>query len=112
MFFAVEGSGEGLDVKSDLFGVLYEVVPVEFRRVFDQQVMHFPVFALITGRQRGLGRYMGEIPVFIRVVLDNKPYFAFKSLGDFFYGRTGRDTMGSLEINEFNDSDRGVIRTK
>lgn len=112
MFFAVEGSGEGLDVKADLFGVFYEAVSVEFRRILDQKIMHLPVFALIRGRQRGLGRYMGEIPVFIRVVLDNKSDLALESLRDFFYGRTGRDTMGSLEINEFYDSDRSVIRTK
>jgi len=73
--------------------------------------MHLPVFALITGCKGGLSGYMREIPVFIRIVFDDKPDLAFESLCYFFYGRTGRDTMGSLEINEFNDSDRSVIRT-
>ena|SRR5208283_1182134 len=109
MLPGVEGSGEDPDVKPDLFGVSYEVGPVKHRRSFYQQVVHLPVFSLIAGSQRCLCGYMREVPVFIRIVLDDKPYLAFESLYDFFYDRTGRNTMRSLEINEFYDRDRSVL---
>jgi len=71
--------------------------------------VHLPVFPLIARSQRGLGGNIREIPVFIWIVLYNKPYPAFESPEDFFYDRTGRNTMRSLEINELYDRDRGVL---
>ena len=51
---------------------------------------------------------MGVIAVPVRVILQNKFYFIRVFSNEFFYGRTGRSTMGSLEVKEFDNSDRRI----
>ncbi len=72
--------------------------------------MHLPVFALVPCRKRRLSRDMGIVPVFIRVVLYYKPYPAFVIFQEFPDGRTGRDAVGSLEIEKLDYGDRSILR--
>jgi hypothetical protein len=63
--------------------------------------VHLPVFSLISSSKKGFGSKMGIITVPVRVISKDKPDLSRIFLDEFFYGRTGRCTMGSLEVQEF-----------
>ena len=67
--------------------------------------MHLPVLPLILCCKGSLGRNMGIITILVRIVFDHEPYLSLVGLHDLFHGRTGRDAMGSLEIDELNHRD-------
>jgi hypothetical protein len=52
---------------------------------------------------------MGIITVPVRVISKDKPDLSRIFLDEFFYGRTGRCTMGSLEVQEFYYGNRCIV---
>jgi hypothetical protein len=71
--------------------------------------MHFPVFSLISCSKKGFGGKMGIISVPVRVIFKDKPDLSRIFLDEFFYGRTGRCAMGSLEVQEFYYGNRCIF---
>jgi hypothetical protein len=74
--------------------------------------MHFPVFALVSCSKKGFGGKMGIISIPVRVIFKDKPDLSRILLDEFFYGRTGRCAMGSLEIKEFYYGNRCILGSK
>ena len=73
--------------------------------------MHLPGLALVVGRKKGLSRYMGVVAVFVWVVLYDKADLSLVFLQKTLDGRTGRRTVGSLEIEKLDYRNRRVHRS-
>src|SRR5574341_207622 len=112
MFLRIYGFGEALNVQAELLSVFDEARPFELRRALDQEVVHLPVLALVPGRQGRLGRDAGIVTVAVGIIFDDEPYFARVGCEDFFDGRTGRHAVRSLEVEKFDDRDRGFLRSE
>jgi hypothetical protein len=72
--------------------------------------VHLPIFPLITRCEGGLRGNEGVIPVFIRIILDDQPYLSLELIEQLFDDRTGRLAVRSLEVEELDDRDRGILR--
>jgi hypothetical protein len=70
--------------------------------------MHFPEFALVPRRERSLCGDMGEITVFIGIVLDNQPDLSPVGVQDLLDGRTDPNAVRSLVVEKLDNCNRGI----
>jgi hypothetical protein len=90
--------------------ILQQAFPVEFGRVLEEKLMHFPEFALVPGGQACLCGDMGIVPVFVRIVLDDQAYLSLVVMKEFFDDRTGRGAVRSLVIEKLHNGNRRIVR--
>lgn len=108
MPFPVDGFRKLFYVEAELARISDETGPIELRGTRKEQLIHFPVLALVPRRKRRLGRDMGVIPQDIGEILDDKPDLPLIGIPDLPDGRTGRRTVRSLEVEKFDHGHRRI----
>ncbi len=112
MLFSVDRSRKPRGIEPEFLCILNQAGAVQLGRSGYQQIMHLPVFSLIPGRKRRFRRKMRIVAILVWVILDHDPDFSGIHVSDLLDDRTGRHTVRSLEIDEFDERDRGIRRAE
>ena len=99
-----------IHVEADLLGPFLVLRLGQLLLVLEHQLVHLPEFALLVGRQRGLGGGHGVLVEGQRLVAPDDLHVAFVCLEDLPHRRLGLEAERALEVGELDDGHLGVLR--